>query len=140
MSALTLALDVDGTTIAAGLVDADGALVHTATRPTSDAGAETVWAVVDGLIADGLRAPGGVVGAAGIAPAGGPVCRHRQPDQHRRLARLPAARPGHRRAAGGRQPWPATGRAWRSASTGAAPGAAQYLLGMVVSTGDDASR
>lgn len=36
MSELTLALDIGGTKIAAGLVDPDGNLVHTATHPTPD--------------------------------------------------------------------------------------------------------
>ena len=42
---VTLVLDVGGTKIAAGLVDADGTLVHRAQQPTPDGDAETVWAV-----------------------------------------------------------------------------------------------
>ncbi len=70
MTALTLALDVGGTKIAAGLVDAAGALVHTATRPTVGADAEAVWAVVAGLLDDALRVAGGAVAAVGIGSAG----------------------------------------------------------------------
>ncbi|MFA7513787.1 MAG: ROK family protein, partial [Mycolicibacterium vanbaalenii] len=42
MNDLVLALDIGGTKIAAGLVDADGALVHRAQQPTPDGDAETV--------------------------------------------------------------------------------------------------
>ncbi|HYB81560.1 MAG TPA: ROK family protein, partial [Mycobacterium sp.] len=67
---LTLCLDIGGTKIAAGLVDPDGRLVHTATRPTpAGAGAEEVWAVVAASIADALRAADGAVAAVGIASA-----------------------------------------------------------------------
>ncbi|HKH52232.1 MAG TPA: ROK family protein, partial [Mycobacterium sp.] len=41
--AVTLALDIGGTKIAAGLVDADGTLVHQANLPTPDGDAEAVW-------------------------------------------------------------------------------------------------
>jgi glucokinase len=68
---LTLALDVGGTKIAAGLADSGGALVHTATRPThGDQGAERVWAVVAELIDEALAAAGGAVDAVGIGSAG----------------------------------------------------------------------
>src|SRR5574340_277583 len=68
---LTLALDVGGTKIAAGLADPSGALVYTAIRPTqADRGTEVVWSVVAELIDDALRAAGGAVGAVGIASAG----------------------------------------------------------------------
>ncbi|MEO6794950.1 MAG: ROK family protein [Mycobacterium sp.] len=67
----TLALDVGGTKIAAGLVDADGSLTYTATRPTrGDQGAEVVWAVVAELIDEVLAKAGGRVGAVGIGSAG----------------------------------------------------------------------
>lgn len=66
-----LALDVGGTKIAAGLVDAAGALTYTATRPTrGDQGAEVVWAVVAELVDDALAKAGGRVRAVGIGSAG----------------------------------------------------------------------
>jgi glucokinase len=67
-SAVTLALDIGGTKIAAGLVGADGALVRTATLPTPRGDAEAVWAVVERLIRD-IRADA-AVRAVGIASAG----------------------------------------------------------------------
>ncbi|BCQ10480.1 sugar kinase [Mycobacterium heckeshornense] len=68
---LTLALDVGGTTIAAGLVDPAGALVHTATRPTPNSPrAEDVWAAVADMIAAALVAAQGAVRAVGVASAG----------------------------------------------------------------------
>ncbi len=67
----TLALDVGGTKIAAGLIGADGSLVYTTTRPTrGDQGAEVVWAVVAELIDDALAKAGGRVSAVGIGSAG----------------------------------------------------------------------
>ncbi|MEZ0383938.1 ROK family protein [Mycobacterium sp. pW045] len=69
--AAVLALDVGGTKIAAGLVDADGALTYTAVRPTrGDQDAEVVWAVVAELLDDVLAKAGGRVGAVGIGSAG----------------------------------------------------------------------
>ena len=70
MTEMTLALDIGGTKIAAGLVDADGSLVHHAKRPTPDGDAESVWAVIDALIAEALAAAGGGVSGVGIASAG----------------------------------------------------------------------
>ncbi|BBU24238.1 ROK family protein [Mycobacterium xenopi] len=68
---LTLALDVGGTTIAAGLVDPAGALVHTATRSTPNSPrAEDVWVAVEEMIAAALGAAQGAVGAVGVASAG----------------------------------------------------------------------
>lgn len=66
-----LALDIGGTKIAAGLVDDDGRLSYTATRPTpSGRGAEVVWSVVAELIDDVLEHAGGRVAAVGIGSAG----------------------------------------------------------------------
>src|SRR6478752_1921470 len=70
MTGYTLALDVGGTKIAVGLVDADGTLVHRAQQPTPAADAEAVWAVAAELIAEELREAGGPVVAVGIASAG----------------------------------------------------------------------
>jgi glucokinase len=70
MADLTLALDIGGTKIAAGLVDAQGTLVHQAKLPTPDADAETIWAVVDSLVTEALATAGGQVRGVGIASAG----------------------------------------------------------------------
>ena len=81
---VTLALDIGGTKIAAGLVDADGTLVHHAKLPTPDGDAEAVWTVVDTLVTEALAEAGGRVRGVGIASAG-PIdlpSRHRQPDQY----------------------------------------------------------
>lgn len=68
--AAVLALDVGGTKIAAGLVDA-GSLTYTATRPTrGDQDAEVVWSVVAELLDDVLAEAGGRVSAVGIGSAG----------------------------------------------------------------------
>src|SRR5215213_7534934 len=67
---VTLALDIGGTKIAAGLVDADGMLVHHAKLPTPDGDAEAVWTVVDTLVTEALAEAGGHVRGVGIASAG----------------------------------------------------------------------
>ena len=67
---VTLALDIGGTKIAAGLVDADGTLVHQATLPTPDGDAEAVWTVVDTLTTEALAEAG-----------------HRTDDRHRIVTR-----------------------------------------------------
>lgn len=68
---LTLALDIGGTKIAAGLVDPVGALVHAAIQPTpKDQGAEQIWAVVQQMITGVMDVAGGAVRAVGIASAG----------------------------------------------------------------------
>jgi len=66
-SELTLALDIGGTKIAAGLVDDAGEIVHQARLPTPDGDAEAVWAVVDTLVTEALAAAGGRVSRAGMA-------------------------------------------------------------------------
>src|SRR3979490_2118011 len=65
-----LALDIGGTKIAAGLVDADGTLIHHAKLPTPEGDAEAVWAGVDSLVTEALAATGGRVRGVGIASAG----------------------------------------------------------------------
>jgi glucokinase len=139
MGVLTLALDVGGTKIAAGLVDADGALVHTATQPTPvEGGAEQVWAVLDALIADALRIGGDAVGAVGIAAAG-PVDLPDGTVSPINIAswrgfplreRVAAAVPGVPVRLGGDGICMALGEHWRGAGRGAS-----FLLGVVVSTG-----
>ncbi|HYB37564.1 MAG TPA: ROK family protein [Mycobacterium sp.] len=136
---LTLALDIGGTKIAAGLVDPAGTLVHTARRPTpNDLGAEEVWAVAAGMIAEALQAADGAVRAVGIASAGpidlpggtvSPIniaCWRAFPLRDR----VAAAVPGVPVRLGGDGVCMALGEHWRGAGRGA-----RFLLGMVVSTG-----
>lgn len=137
MSALTLALDIGGTKIAAGLVDPDGALVHHATVLTPDGDAETVWSAVETLLADTLRLAEGAVRGVGIGSAGpldlpnGTVSPiniiewQRFPIVERvaSVARLPVR-------LGGDALCMALGEHWRGAGRGA-----RFMLGMVVSTG-----
>lgn len=137
MTGYTLALDVGGTKIAAGLVDADGTLVHRAQQPTPTADAEAVWAVAAALIAEELREAGGPVAAVGIASAGpidlpsgtvSPInitAWRRFPivDRVSKLTDAPVR-------LGGDGLCMALGERWRGAGRGA-----EFLLGMVVSTG-----
>jgi glucokinase len=137
MGDLTLALDVGGTKIAAGLVDDDGTLVHHAKLPTPDEDAEAVWTVVDTLVTEALAAAGGRVRGVGIASAGpidlpsgtvSPInitAWQRFPivDRVSELVGAPVR-------LGGDGLCMALGERWRGAGRGA-----QFLLGMVVSTG-----
>ena len=136
---LTLALDIGGTKIAVGLVDAAGALVHTATRPTGgDRDADQVWAVIAGLIRDELDTAGGTVGAVGIASAGpvdlvaGTVSPVNIGDWRGFPVRdrVAALVPGTPVRLGGDGVCMALGEHWCGAGRGA-----EFLLGMVVSTG-----
>src|SRR5258708_30402040 len=68
--AVTLALDIGGTKIAAGVVDVEGTLVHHAKLPTPDGDAEAVWTVVDTLVTEALAEAGGRVRGVGISSAG----------------------------------------------------------------------
>ena len=133
----TLALDIGGTKIAAGLVDADGTLVHHAKLPTPDDDAEAVWTVVDTLITEALAAAGGRVRGVGIASAGpidlpsGTV----SPINITAWQRFPIVERvsevvGAPVRLGGDGLCMALGERWRGAGRGA-----QFLLGMVVSTG-----
>lgn len=137
MTEYTLALDVGGTKIAAGLVDADGTLVHRAQQPTPHADAEAVWAVAEALIADELRESGGRIAGVGVASAGpvdlpgGTV----SPINITAWQRFPivdrvAQVTGMPVRLGGDGLCMALGERWRGAGRGA-----QFLLGMVVSTG-----
>jgi glucokinase len=65
----TLAFDIGGTKIAAGLVDSHGTLIQRASRPTPGGNSETVWAVIEELIELSLRA-GHNVSSVGISSAG----------------------------------------------------------------------
>ena len=144
---LTLCLDIGGTKIAAGLADPDGVLVHTATCPTPASNdADQVWAAVDAMIADALRAAGGAsgasgaIGAVGIA-ASGPVhlldgtvspinipAWRGFPLRDRVAAAIPGMPVPVR--LGGDGVCMAVAEHWRGAGRGAG-----FLLGMVVSTG-----
>ncbi|MCV7075023.1 ROK family protein [Mycobacterium szulgai] len=136
---LTLCLDIGGTKIAAGLTDAEGALIHNATCPTPAGGeAEQVWAAVAAMITDALRAAHGVVAGVGIASAGpvhldsgtvSPInvkCWRGFPLRDR----VAAAVPGVPVRLGGDGVCMALGEHWRGAGRGA-----RFMLGMVVSTG-----
>jgi len=133
----TLALDIGGSKIAAGLVDSDGTLVHHAKLPTPDEDAEAVWAVVDTLITEALATAGGRVQGVGIASAGpidlpsGTV----SPINLTAWQRFPivdrvSAVAGAPVRLGGDGLCMALGERWHGAGRDA-----QFLLGMVVSTG-----
>jgi glucokinase len=134
---VTLALDIGGTKIAAGLVDAGGTLVHQAKLPTPDGDAEAVWAAVDTLITEALAAAGGRVRGAGIA-CGGPIDlptgtvspinitgwqRFPIVDRIAEMVGAPVRLHGDGLCM-------ALGERWRGAGRGA-----RFMLGMVVSTG-----
>jgi glucokinase len=134
---VTLALDIGGTNIAAGLVDAGGTLVHQAKLPTPDGDAEAVWAAVDTLITEALAAAGGRVRGAGIA-CGGPIDlptgtvspinitgwqRFPIVDRIAEMVGAPVRLHGDGLCM-------ALGERWRGAGRGA-----RFMLGMVVSTG-----
>ena len=133
----TLALDIGGTKIAAGLVDAEGTLVHQATLPTPEGDAEAVWAVADTLITEALAAAGGRVRGVGVASAGqidlstgtvSPINITAWQD-FPIIDRVSGAAGAPVRL-GGDGLCMALGERWRGAGRGA-----QFLLGMVVSTG-----
>jgi glucokinase len=137
MAELTLALDIGGTKIAAGLVDQNGTLVASEQKPTPDAAdAEAAWSVTAGLIT-AMTAEHPVRGV-GIASAG-PI---HLPTGTVSPINLPAWRdfPIRDRVAemlpevpvrlGGDGLCMALGEHWRGAGQGAS-----FLLGMVVSTG-----
>lgn len=134
---LTLALDIGGTKIAAGLVDADGTLVTSDRRPTPHGDdPAAVWAVVESLIGQ-LTADTRVRGA-GIASAG-PIHLPTGTVSPLNLTawrdfpirdRVAETLPGVPVRLGGDGLAMALGEQWRGAGQGAA-----FLLGMVVSTG-----
>jgi glucokinase len=134
---VTLALDIGGTKVAVGLVDADGTLVHHAKLPTPDGDAEAVWTVVDTLVTEALAEAGGRVRGVGVASAGpidlpsGTVSPINITEWQcfpivERVTRLTGAPV----RLGGDGLCMALGERWRGAGRGA-----QFLLGMVVSTG-----
>jgi len=134
---VALALDIGGTKIAAGLVDADGALLHHAKLPTPDGDAEAVWTVVDTLVTEALAEAGGRVRGVGISSAGpidlpgGTV----SPINITQWQGFPVVErvstlTGAPVRLGGDGLCMALGERWRGAGVGA-----PFLLGMVVSTG-----
>ncbi len=137
MSDLTLALDIGGTKIAAGLVGADGTLVTSTQEPTPRGDdPEAVWAVTESLIT--ATTAGIAVRGAGIASAGpvhlptgtvSPINLTAWRDFPIR-DRVAAVLPGRPVRLGGDGLCMALGEYWRGAGRGAA-----FLLGMVVSTG-----
>lgn len=133
-----LAVDIGGTTIAVGLVDAAGALRHTEVGPTPDGDAEAVWSAVAALIAAAVRTAGGRIGAAGVVSAG-PIDLAAGTVSPINIAswrafplraRVRSALPGVAVHLGGDGMAMALGESWRGAGRGAAG-----MLGMVVSTG-----
>jgi len=138
MGELTLALDVGGTKIAAGLVDRVGQLVHQARKPTPDGDAEAVWAVVDALIEEALTAARGMVRGVGVGSAGpidlaaGTVSPINIESWRAfpLLGRIARAVPNAPVRLAGDGLCMALGEQWRGAGRGA-----RFLLGMVVSTG-----
>ena len=135
----TLALDIGGTKIAAGIVDANGRLLHHNRQPTPrSADPDEVWAAAQRTIAEALAAAGGVVDRVGISSAG-PI---HLPDGTISpvnigawrgfpiVQRVAAAVPGVPVRLAGDGLCMALGEQWRGAGQGAA-----FMLGMVVSTG-----
>ncbi|WP_445166888.1 ROK family protein [Mycolicibacterium sp. Dal123E01] len=139
MARQTLALDIGGTKIAAGLVDSDGRLQCETRQPTPHSDdPEAVWAAAERAIADTLAAANGAVDGVGISSAG-PI---HLPDGTTSPINIPAwqdfpirdrviaAVPGVPVRLGGDGVCMALGEHWRGAGQGVA-----FLLGMVVSTG-----
>jgi glucokinase len=136
MADLTLALDIGGTKIAAGLVDPDGTLVASQQLPTPDVGADAVWEVVAQLIrqmtAD-TEVRGVGIGSAGPIhlPTGTVSPINITAWQNFPLRdRVAALLPGLPVRLGGDGLCMALGEHWRGAGQGA-----PFLLGIVVSTG-----
>ncbi|TPG34283.1 ROK family protein [Mycolicibacterium hodleri] len=133
----TLALDIGGTKIAVGLLDPDGNLIHHEQLPTPDEDAEAIWSVADGLLAEALSAADGEVRGVGIASAGpidlptgtvSPI--NITAWQHFPIVDRVGAATGLPVRLGGDGLCMAMGERWRGAGRDA-----QFMLGMVVSTG-----
>ena len=139
MAAPVLALDIGGTKIAAGLVDANGQLLQSNRQPTPRSGnPDEVWAAAERTIADALAAAGGEVAGVGISSAGpiditaGTISPVNIPawrgfDVRERVEQ---AVPGVSVRLAGDGLCMALGEHWRGAGQGAA-----FMLGMVISTG-----
>ena len=134
-----LALDIGGTKIAAGLVDANGQLLHSNRQPTPrSAEPDEVWAAAERTIADALAAAGGEVAGVGISSAG-PIDITAGTISPVNIAawrgfgvrdRVAQAVPGVPVRLAGDGLCMALGEHWRGAGQGAA-----FMLGMVISTG-----
>jgi glucokinase len=132
----TLALDIGGTKIAAGIVDADGTLLRSARQPTPrEAEPDAVWAAAERAIAEVLDGPVDGVGISSAGPinlADGTISPVNIPAwrDFPVVRRAAAAVPGVPVRLAGDGLCMALGEHWRGAGQGAA-----FLLGMVVSTG-----
>ena len=135
----TLALDIGGTKIAAGIVDADGRLLHHNRQPTPrSADPDDVWAAARRTIDEALAAAGGEVSGVGISSAGpihlpGGAVSPVNIGAWRGfpiVQRVAAAVPGVPVRLAGDGLCMALGEQWRGAGQDAA-----FMLGMVVSTG-----
>lgn len=134
-----LALDIGGTKIAAGLIDANGHVLHQNRQPTPRSDdPDEVWAAAELVITEALAAAGGRVAGVGISSAGpihlgdGTISPVNIP-AWRGFAvrdRVAAAVPGVPVRLAGDGLCMALGEHWRGAGRGAA-----FMLGMVVSTG-----
>ena len=133
----TLALDIGGTKIAAGVVTDDGDLLHSAQQPTPDGDGDAIWAVVESLLTEARAAAPDEVTGVGVGAAGpidlpsGTISPINITEWQRfpiveRVAELT----GLTVRLGGDGLCMALGEQWRGAGQNA-----QFMLGMVVSTG-----
>lgn len=136
MSRDVLAVDVGGTKIAAAVVSVDGEILHRAQHPTPDGDADAVWDVAEQVLLEAIGSSSDLAGV-GVASAGPIDLRrgtvspinieawHRFPIVARveQLTSVPVR-------LGGDGMCMALGEHWRGAGQGA-----QFMLGMVVSTG-----
>ncbi|MEV6603245.1 ROK family protein [Kutzneria sp. NPDC051319] len=131
-----LALDVGGTKIAAGLVDAQGSVVRRAVRPTPAHDAELAWQAVADLVTEVLD--GAVPSAVGIGSAG-PVDTDAGTVSPINIngwqafplrSRVEALLPGVPVSLAGDGLCIALGEHWLGAGRGS-----RFMVGMVVSTG-----
>jgi len=139
MSAPSLVLDIGGTKIAAGLVDAKGQLLQRNQQPTPrSTDPDEVWSAAELAIAEALAAAGGVVSGAGISSAG-PIDLTKGTISPVNIGawrgfpvrdRVAAAVPGVPVRLAGDGLCMALGEHWLGAGQGAT-----FMLGMVVSTG-----
>jgi glucokinase len=139
MSAPVLALDIGGTKIAAGLVGANGELLHSNRQPTPRSeDLDEVWAAAERTIAEALAAADGTVSGVGISSAG-PIHLPDGTISPVNIAawrgfpvrdRVAAAVPGVPVRLAGDGLCMALGEHWRGAGQGVT-----FMLGMVISTG-----
>lgn len=136
---VTLAFDIGGTKIAAGLVGAEGELLHQNRQFTPrSADPDEVWLAADRSICDALAVADGTVAGVGISSAGpidladGTISPVNIPAWRGFPVRdrVASAVPGVPVRLGGDGLCMALGEHWRGAGQGAA-----FMLGMVVSTG-----